>query len=391
MLKAYKYRIYPTQSQAIKINRNIGCVRYIYNWALALKIKEWNENKNSLSQYDLCYRLPQLKQEPDKQWLAKAVAQSLQCALDDLDKAYTNFFRDKKGFPKFKRKHGSKQSFRIPQKIKIDWECNKLYFPKYKDGIKFIASRTFEGTIKNITISKTPSNQYYASILTETNDQIILPNPILESTTIGIDLGITNFITLSTGEKIENKKIYKKYEHKLTIFSKRYNRKQKGSNNQEKSRIKLAKVHQKIVNSRKDFLHKLTYTLTHETQVHTIVLEDLAIENMLKFSNLAKSIADCSWGKFIELLKYKSSWYGINLLKIGRFEPSSKLCNSCGVIFRNLKLKDRTWTCKCGIIHDRDTNAAINIKKIGLHNQNRIGWDSPESTLGEKQRRQALC
>lgn len=220
--------------------------------------------------------------------------------------------------------------------------------------------------------------------MVETKDEPMAKKKIQDRTTIGLDLGIKDFVVLSTGEKIANPKLMKQYESKLKKAQRILSRRVKGGQNRNKAKFKVAKVHEKIANVRKDFLHKLSHKLTHENQVNSIVIEDLAVCNMVKNHKLAKSISDCSWSEFVRQLEYKSEWYGKNLIKIGRFEPSSKLCSTCGTINQELTLKDREWTCDgCNTRHDRDINAAINVKSIGLHNQNRVTVDSRELTLGE--------
>lgn len=384
MLRAYKYRLYPTEQQKIKIARHIGCYRWVYNWGLENKIKAWQKDKKSLSKFDLSNMLPDLKKKKETEWLKEVNSQTLQQALENLDSAYVRFFKEKKGFPKFKNKHKSKQTFRVPQKAKVNEEITKLYLPKFLEGIKIVKDRKFKGVIKNVTIEKTPTNKYYASILVETKDEPMAKKKIQDRTTIGLDLGIKDFVVLSTGEKIANPKLMKQYESKLKKAQRILSRRVKGGQNRNKAKFKVAKVHEKIANVRKDFLHKLSHKLTHENQVNSIVIEDLAVCNMVKNHKLAKSISDCSWSEFVRQLEYKSEWYGKNLIKIGRFEPSSKLCSTCGTINQELTLKDREWTCDgCNTRHDRDINAAINVKSIGLHNQNRVTVDSRELTLGE--------
>jgi putative transposase len=336
-----------------------------------------------LSRFDIQADLPGLKKAEDTKWLKEVNSQSLQASLENLDRAYKAFFKQHKGFPKFKNKHKSKQSYSIPQHSDVDFEKCLLIVPKMKPiSIRF--HRDFEGKIKTITIKKTTTNKYFASILVETKDVVKKPKAIKESTTIGLDLGIKDFAVLSTGEKIANPKTLKQYEHKLKKAQQQVSRKTKGGKNREKAKLKIAKVHEKIANVRKDFLHKLSYRLTHESQVNSIVIEDLNVLGMVKNHKLAKSISDCSWSEFVRQLEYKSEWYGKNLITIGRFEPSSKLCSNCGTINQDLTLKDREWTCKsCGSIHDRDINASINIKNIGLDNRNKIPTERRKSTLAE--------
>ena len=306
-----------------------------------------------------------MKKQEEYSWLSEVNSQSLQAKLEDLDKAYVSFFKKKTNFPKFKSKKNN-QSFRIPQSTKVDFENNKIYIPKFLKGIKFSNSRIFKGVVLSSTISKTPTNKYYISILVTDNKEIQTKPEIKEETTIGIDLGITNFIALSTGEKIDNPKHLKHKLKKLKAEHRKLSRKQQGSNNREKQRIKLTKVYEKVTDSRKDFHHKLSHKLTHDNQVNTIIMETLDIKKMMKNERLAQHIQDCSWYQFQTFLNYKCDWYGKNFIQIGQYEPSSKLC-TCGVINRELTLKDRVWTCKeCDTIHDRDILAVNNIKKIGL-------------------------
>lgn len=381
MLKAYKYRLYPTPKQIVLLEKHFGCTRFVYNWGLQTKIDVYQKENKSLSFYSLIPLLAKLKTEPDKKWLYEVNSQSLQNSLFNLDKAFTKFFRDKKGFPKFKSKKNNRQSFQIPQHTKVDFDSNRISVPKIKN-IKAKISRKFDGKIKTSTISKTPTCKFFISILVETPDSIKSKPSIKEDRTIGIDLGLTHFAILSNGTKIDSPKFLKKSSHRLKLLQRRLSRKVKGSNNRNKARLKVALLHEKIINQRLNFLNKLTYNLTHDKQVDTICLENLNISGMLKNHKLARSISDASWSKFIELLKYKSDWYGKNLIFIGRFEPSSKLC-SCGAINQHLTLSDRSWICpSCGmLIEDRDIHAALNIKKFALQKQNIVGWESPEFTL----------
>ena len=383
MLKTFEYRIYPNNKQKEQIEKHIGCCRWIYNYALEKKMKAWTEDKKNLSRFDIQADLPLLKKAEDTKWLKEVSAQSLQASLEHLDRAYKAFFKAKRGFPKFKNKHKSKQSYSIPQYTKVNFEKCLLLVPKMKP-ISIRLHRDFKGKIKTTTIKKTSTNKYFASILVETNEIVKKPKVIRANTTIGLDLGIKDFAVLSTGEKIANPKILKKYEYKLKKAQQKVNKKTNGGKNREKAKLVVAKVHEKIANTRKDFIHKLSHKLTHENQVNSIVIEDLNVLDMVKNHNLAKSISDCSWAEFVRQLEYKSAWYGKNLIKIGRFEPSSKLCSNCGIINQELTLKDREWTCKeCGTNHDRDINASINIKNIGLGSRNKIPMERRKSTLGK--------
>jgi putative transposase len=370
--KAFKYRLSPNQEQTTLLNKHMGCTRFVYNWALERKVKAYSESKTKLSCFDLQADLKQLKIEND--WLKEVNSQSLQQSISHLDAAFSRFFKMKKGFPNFKKK-SRRQSFTCPQFCKVDLDAESISIPKMLN-IKAIISRRFEGTVKSVTVSKTPSGKFFASVLIEVAvDLPTKPTPS-EATAVGIDLGIKDFCTLSTGEKVANPRILRNKLDKLKTLQKRLSRKVKGSKRRDKARVKVARLHEKISNKRLDFLHKLSTKLVRENQ--TICLEDLNVAGMQKNHCLAQAISDVSWSKFVELLTYKCDWYGKNLLKIGRFEPSSKMC-SCGVINSSLTLKDREWTCSaCGTIHDRDILAANNIKRFAFVGQNLIGQIASE-------------
>ncbi len=362
--KGFKFRIYPNKEQEIFLMKSFGCARFVYNFGLQLKIQSYTDSKKSLNYYELNKKLNELKSDPDKGWLKEVYSQSLQSSLRHLDNAFTRFFKEKKGFPKYKSRHKNDFSFSIPQGASI--KEGKLCIPKVRDGIKLVQHRQFEGIIKTVTISKNPVGQYFVTLLVEENSNEVKPKILKKNKTIGVDLGIKDFAILSTGEKIQNPKYLKKKLKRLKKIQKRHSRKLKGSNNRNKHRIKVAKIHNKIANQRRDFLHKLSHRLTHDKQVSSICIEDLAVKNMVRNRKLSQAISDVGWGEFRRQLEYKSKWYGINLIVIGRFEPSSKLCNQCGLINENLKLSDREWTCECGAIHDRDILAANNIKNFGI-------------------------
>jgi len=370
--KSYKYRIYPSQIQQESLEKHFGCVRWVFNWGLEKKIKAYQQNKKRLSCFDLIKELTKLKKKKDFQWLNEANSQSLQMALKNLDVAFTSFFRKHNRFPRFKSKKQNKNSFQIPQHLKLD---NRLTIPKIPN-IKIKLSRKIEGKIKTATINKTSTGKYFISILAEQNKQLPKKPKITKKTTIGIDLGIKHFATISDGRKIENPKYLKQLEIKLKRQQRWLSRKVKGSHNRKKQIKKVALIHEKINNQRSDFLHKLTYQLTHENQVKSIAIEDLNVSGLLKNHHLARAISDTAWQEFRRQLEYKCDWYGRNLLIIGRFESSSKTC-SCGYVNQELKLSNREWTCpKCGVKHDRDILASQNIKGFAL-----IGSGRPKSTL----------
>lgn len=365
MLRAYKYRIYPTADQKILFAKTFGCCRFVYNWALNLKIEAYKSNNESLSNVYLTNRMKsELKQE--NEWLSEVNSQSLQSSLRNLDAAYKNFFRNKKvGFPRFKSRRNN-QSFHCPQHCSVDFAGSTISIPKAK-SIPAILHRPFKGTVKTVTISMTPSGKYFASVLVDTSIDELPLQPIEPETSLGIDLGISQLAICSDGRTFENPKNLKRSEALLKHRQKQLSRKQKGSVNRNKARIKVARIHEKITNQRKDHLHKVTYALTHDSQVRTICIEDLNVMGMVHNHHLAGSISDASFGMFRTLLEYKCKWYGVKLVVIDRFAPSSKTCRRCGYVYKGLKLSERSWTCpECGTHHDRDFNAACNIKKFGL-------------------------
>ena len=363
--KAFKYELFPTEPQKVLIEQHFGCCRFVYNWGLEQKIKAYELNQK-INCFDLIKQLTILKHKKEYIWLKDVYSQSLQMSIRNLDNAFTTFFKAQNKFPKFKSKYSINKSYQCPQNVKIDFDNNLIQIPKIKK-VRSAIHRKFKGNIKTCTISKTSTNRYFISILVETLGDFPVKPAIKEETSIGIDLGIKDYIITSNGLKIDNPKYLRKSEQRLKVLQGRFSRSRRNTKRREKIRILLAKQHEKIANQRKDFLHKLTCRLTHEKQVDTFCIEDLNIKGMLKNHCLAKSISDASWNKFIEFLTYKSDWYGKNIIKIGRFEPSSKLCSNCGNYYKELKLSERMWKCsKCNKEHDRDINAAVNIKKFGL-------------------------
>ncbi len=355
MFRAYKYRLYPTNSQKELIHKHCGSVRFLYNLALETKTTAYLGNKVNLSRYDLQKQLVDLKKELP--WLKETNSQSLQSALINLDEAYNKFFKGA-GFPKFKKKTNG-GSFAVPQNVIV--ENDLLIIPKFKEGIKMSLHRPTKGIIKSATISVTPTGKYFVSILCDTKEELPTKAPIKESTTIGVDLGIKDFCITSEGEVFENPKYLRKAQSKLKYVQRKYS-KYKG----KRTKKKLAKLHEDVVNKRKDFLHKVSTKLISENQ--TIAIETLAVKNMVKNHNLAQAISDVSWSTFVTMLEYKADWYGKNILRIGQFAPSSKTCSNCGAINKELQLKDREWTCSnCSSVLDRDVNAAINIKNFALN------------------------
>lgn len=358
MIRSIKYELKPNKTEAQKLNQGFGNCRFVYNWALDKKIKAYSKDKTSLSCFDLMKGLTQLKKEEDHEWLNLSGSQQLQQSISNLDKAFSNFFRAKKGFPKFKSKH-KKQSFKIPQSVKIDYDKYKFFVPKV-GWVKFYRDKHINGQVKFATVTKTPTNRYFVSLTFETNEK-----PKYGAGAVGIDLGIKNLAITSEGEVFENQKYLKRNLAKLRIEQRSLKRKfiegKKQSNNYCKQRLRVAKLHEKISNQRKDKLHKITSYLAKKYE--TVCIEDLNVKGMIKNRSLSLAISDMGWGLFRQFLEYKVK----DLRVIGRFDASSKTCNVCGEKNEELKLSDRKWNCKkCNNLHDRDENASLNIKNWGL-------------------------
>ena len=379
--KAYKYRIYPNREQQELINKHIGCCRFVYNLCLEKKINAYKTSKKSISSFDLIKLLPILKKEQDTSFLKEVNSLSLQAAIRNLDSAYKRFFKEKKGFPKFKSKRSKRQSFQIVQNTYVDFDEKKVYIPKFKEGIKCRFHRFFNGKIKTSTISRTATGKYFISILVELDEDNPEKKPISESQAVGIDLGIKTFATLSNGEEIPNPKNLKNAIGRLKRLQRSLSRKVKGLNNREKARKILACQYERVTNRRNDFLEKVTHQLV--TTYDTICLETLSAKNMMKNHHLAQALSDISIGRFNERIEQKAKWYGVNILRIGRFEPSSKMC-SCGYIYKDLKLSQRVWTCpNCGRRNQRDLLAANNIKAFAFNKRHNTAGTAEIHACGD--------
>ncbi len=362
-MKAFKFRIYPNTEQRELLNKTFGCARFIYNKMLDERQRvyaELKEDKEALKNYKYTTE-KQLKQEFE--WLREVDAVALQQSRMHLMTAYKHFFKKHSSFPRFKSKD-AKQSYHTVitnGNIKVDFTTSKIKLPKV-GWMRFRDRRQFDANIRSITVSRSRTGKYYASVLTDCEPTKRLPET---NTATGIDLGIKDFVITSEGEVFENLKLTRTNQRKLSRFQRAISRKQKGSNNRKKTRYRLAKLHERLHDKKENYLHHVANSLLHESQV--LVIESLGVSGMMKNHKLARSIQELSLYRFKEILRYKAKWYGRDLVEVGKFFPSSKLCGNCGWKNNALELKHREWTCEiCGITHDRDLNAANNILNEGL-------------------------
>ena len=337
--KAFKYRVFPTDEQQEAITKTFGCCRFVYNWGLSEKIRIYEQKGKTVSCFDLIKRLTLLKQEYP--WLKDVYSQALQMSLRNLDNAFTKFFKKTGGFPKFKSRKNHHQSCQFPQGVKVDFKNKTLYFPKIGHVRMKLRGNTriFDDKMKTVTLRQTPSGKYFVSILVEVEQEIQKKPHIQLNTTVGIDMGVKTFATLSTGEEIEHPKTLKRSLEKLKRLQRQLSNKKKGGKNREKARKKLAKLHEHVSNQRKDFLHKVSHRLTSENQAETIAMEDLHVAGMVKNHKLAQAIADSAWGMFDEFVAYKCDWRGKNHIHIHHFAASSRICSICGWYNHELTLK----------------------------------------------------
>ncbi len=372
--KSYKFRIEPTQEQIVLLSKHFGACRFLFNRFLNERKDKYLNEKTSLTYNDNAKDLTNLKKEDGFHWLKEINSQSLQSALRNLDIAYKNFFNKKSKFPKFKSKH-DKQSFRIPQNVQV--KDGKLIIPKFKEGININLHREIEGEILFATITKTTTGKYYVSITCEVNHK-----PFDKTgSKVGIDTGIKNLAILSDGKTYDNIKVLKSKLKKLKYKQRQLSKKQKGSNSRERQKTKLALLHEKIANIRKDYLHKVSTEIIKNQDI--ISVEDLALKNMVKNHKLAQALSDVALGMFYTMLEYKANWNDKSFVKIDRFFPSSKTCSNCGWIYKDLNLSIREWTCPCcNEHHDRDLNASKNILKQGI---NILSGYGTESDIKQKQ------
>ncbi|HIC78065.1 MAG TPA: transposase [Sulfurovum sp.] len=374
MLKAMKYRIYPNKTQIQLIEKHFGSTRFLYNYFLDYRQKEYAKGNKKVGYIVTQAKLTKLKKLDEYIWLNECGSQSLQMALRDLDSAYGRFFKKQGGYPKFKSKKHTTQSFTAPQNIKVF--NNRVYMPKFtKDGIKVKLHREIpkEAILKQATISR-QNNQYFISILID--DNVSMPKPTKAKSAVGLDMGISDLIITSDGKKYENKKYFVKSQQTLKKLQRRLSKKKKGSNNRQKAKLKVQKLHTKINNQRKDYLHKISNEITNQYDI--ICLETLNVKGMIKNRRLAKSIADVAWSEFMRQLEYKAQWRGKTILKIDQWFPSSQICSNCGASTGKKPLNIRKFDCPhCHTKNiDRDINASINIKNYGLgqvDNRNTVG------------------
>lgn len=366
---SYKFRLYPNSEQINIIERTFGCCRYVYNYYLALRQEAYQTSGTTLNYYGCCSNLTVLKRQAETSWLREVDGTALQASVQDLDRAFQNFFRRVKqsenpGYPKFKSKHTHKQSYRskrVGTNIRV--LDNAVQIPKL-GKVKCRISRKVEGRILSATVSRSASGKYYVSLCCCLEKDI----PKLPSTgkVIGMDMGIKAFAVSSDGNEYTNPKYLRQSEKKLARLQRQLSRKTKGSSNWNKARIKVARLHEHIANQRLDMQHKLSTQMVRQNDV--ICIEDLLPKNMVQNRHLAKSIADASWGEFHRQLAYKTKWYGRELITVDRFYASSQTCSHCGERWSGTKdLRVRQWVCpNCGVKLNRDTNAAINILNEGL-------------------------
>jgi transposase, IS605 orfB family len=376
--RTYKFRLYPTKAQTELLAKHFGCARFVYNYFLNQRQEQYRLTGKSDNYYEQKRTLTKLKKQEETAWLKEVNAQSLQFALKCLDVSYTNFFKKRSKFPNFKSKR-SKNSFTAPQRATLS--DNRLFIPKFREGIKCRVHREVKGKIGKVTITKTPSGKYFASVLTE--EEYITPLGKTNKS-VGLDLGLKDFLATSEGERFTNNHYTKKYERKLATAQRHLSRKVKGSRGYENQRLKVARLHEKISNSRADYLHKCSISLVK--RYDRICIEDLNVKGLMKNRNLAKYIADASWGKFISMLTYKAEWNDKKVVKIDRYFPSSQTCSVCGSVNKDVKdLSIREWECpSCHSHHDRDVNAAINILRVGLKKYTSAG--TADYTGGEEVR-----
>ncbi|QYC41240.1 putative transposase [Nonomuraea coxensis DSM 45129] len=361
MKRAYKYRFYPTPEQAGELARTFGCIRLVYNKALEERTRAYTLEGRRISYAESSAMLTAWKRSGDYDFLSEVSSVPLQQALRHLQAGFANFFAKRAEYPTFKSKKKSRLSAEYTRSA-FRWRDGTLTLAKMGAPLDIVWSRSLpEGAEPStVTVSKDSAGRWFVSLLVE---EKISPLPPVRQN-VGVDAGITALATLSTGEKVVNPRHERRDRRRMAKAQRVLARKEKGSNNRAKARLKVAKVHARITDRRRDHLHKVTTRLVRENQ--TIAVEDLTVRNMVRNHSLARAISDASWRELLSMLKYKAAWYGRTLVAVDRWFPSSKLCSACGALQDKLPLNIRAWTCACGAVHDRDVNAAKNVLAAGL-------------------------
>lgn len=359
--RAYRFRFYPTREQEVILAQTFGCARFAYNYMLRQRTDAWYKEQKKVGYHETSALLTALKKQDEYKWLNDVSSVPVQQSLRHLQTAFSNFFAKRNKYPTFKSKH-EKQSAEYTASA-FKWDGKTLMLAKMVEPLNIRWSRTLPKVAKLTTaiVSKDATGRYFVSMLC---DDSVVKKPEINNK-VGIDLGLTHFAVLSTGEKVGTPNIFRANEARLAMLQSRLAKKQKGSSNRAKAKLKVAKLHARIADTRKDFLHKLSTKLVRENQ--TLAVESLTVSNMQKNRYLSKSIGDAGWSEFVRQLEYKAKWYGRTLIGIDKWYPSSKRCNACGYTLSKLPLSSRSWICpECGATHDRDVNAARNILTAGL-------------------------
>jgi putative transposase len=359
--RAYKYRFYPSPEQADLLNRTYGSVRYVYNRALAERSRSWTQEQRRVTFAETCRMLTEWKADPETAWLYEVSNVALQQGLQHLQQAYVNFWAKRARYPHFKSKHKSRASATFTTSG-FRYRDGQVTLAKMREPLNIRWSRPLPEAAEpsTVTVSRDAAGRWHISILVEEAIKTLPP----WGPAVGIDAGVTSLVTLSTGEKVTNPRHERRDRARLALAQRRLARKAKGSANRAKARVKVAQVHARIADRRRDHLHKLSTRIIRENQ--TVIIEDLTVRNMVRNHALARAICDASWSEFRRMLEYKADWYGRTVVAIDRFYPSSKTCSACGAITAQLPLNVREWTCQCGAAHDRDVNAAQVIRAAGL-------------------------
>ncbi len=359
--RAYRSRFYPTSEQASVLARTCGSARFVYNWALRLRTDAYYERQERVGSHEASAALTALKQQPETAWLNAVSSVPLQQAVRHLDKAFRNFFEGRAKYPSFHKKHGKQSATYASSAFRWDAPTRALTLARMDAPLDIHWSRGFTGTPTTVTISKDTAGRYFAAFLVEEEVEAL---PVVNAL-VGVDVGLKDVAVLSTGEKIANPQYLRRSERRLAHAHRNLSRKQKGSMSREQARIKVARLHARMADQRRDGLHKLTTRLIRENQ--TVCVESLAVKNLVRNPTRAKAISDVGWGELVRHLEYTAAWYGRTLVKIDRWYPRSKRCHACGHVLDSLSLDVREWVCPdCGVRHDRDSNAAKNLLAVGL-------------------------